>query len=259
MQSLLKENNEQNKILPMLPLPSLDHNNTKVLLGPQMPVSIPGRIPASGVSFSSDENIEMNQKWIKLEEVLVQEAYGNQPMVFKSMTTLFSNKNSGTVRPIAIMGEPIQILVNIENPLQIMLPLKNIYLLWQFTEKESNTTINNETFEDNNSYKYIRTHSVDFVNLDPDCKQELVLSVTPLAVGNLVIKGVCFTIINNSVQDASVGVTGKQEFNIRGPKLNTKDKDNTNTYGQDNRLDIIVAPSAPCLQVCAIFLQLSCY
>lgn len=46
-------------------------------------------------------------------------------------------------------------------------------------------------------------------------------------------------------------VLGKQKFEIRGPRLkNTKDGSGESQYGVDNRLNIVVVPPSPCLQVC---------
>lgn len=45
-------------------------------------------------------------------------------------------------------------------------------------------------------------------------------------------------------------VLGKQRFEIRGPRLkNAKDTSGESHYGIDNRLNIVVVPPSPCLQV----------
>lgn len=245
---------EDDLTLPVLSLFTLKGNETKVLLGPQLPLKIPGRISASGVTFSSDEDDETNGKWHKLEQILVQEAFGPfgpESMIFKPMISLFSNKNIGSTQPVAIMSEPIQILVTVHNTLQILLHLKDIYLLWEFTETGETKTFNNECIAERKLYNYIRTHKLDSITLAPNSEEKLVLAITPLAVGKISIKGICYTLIN--AQDTTMTVTGKQEFNIHGPKLAVKEKNSRETYNEDNRLNIIIVPSASCLQVSVWF------
>lgn len=243
-----------NRTLPILPIPVLNSDNTKVLLGPQPPVSTPGKIPASGVTFATDVTDHVYQKWNRLEEMIVQELSGSQPMIFKPMVTFFSSKNHCNSKPIAVMGEPVQVSLSLHNTLQIVLPLKDIFLLWKFTNKDGDEfSISNECVETSQTDKYIRTHNLDSVNLRPESVEQLVLSITPLAVGELVIEGICYTMMNAGVQDGN-GVTGKQKFNIRGSKLKVKEKMGQQTYGEDKRLQITVVPSAPCLQVMINFL-----
>lgn len=246
----MKSESEVDKTFPVLSLFTLKGNDTKVLLGPQPPLKIPGRISASGVTFTSDEDSEINGKWYKLEQILVQEAFGpfgQESMIFKPMILLFSNRNSGSTQPVAIMSEPIQVLVTVHNTLQIMLPLKDIYLLWEFRDIGETKAFNNEYLAEGELYNHVRTHKLDSITLAPNSEEKLVLSITPLAVGKISIKGICYTVIDT--QDTLVTVTGKQEFNIHGPKLAVREQNHSEIYSEDNRLNIIVVPSASCLQV----------
>lgn len=211
----------------VLPLPLLLSDSTKILVGPLSPLRTPGKVPAQGVVIEC-EDTEPN-KWAKLEEMVVTEAQGSLPMIFKPMITLFTKKNTVN-NPICIVGEPIQAAVFLQNPLEIPLVLKDIYLLWQYKDK-NNRFAANEIM--GNDIDHMKTNLVQSVTLCPTSTQEVILSITPLSVGEVVLKGICYHLCCAS---SDLTVKGKQVFAENDSKEN-------------KRLEITIVPTAPCLQV----------
>lgn len=178
------------------------------------------------------------------------------PPMFKPQVTFFTTKSMNTIsnsRPLAIIGEPIQISVCLDNTLHIALPLKDLYVLWRFnTEITSGNTIS-VTNEGLNSHQetdsFVKTHVLKQVVLPAANIHDIVLSVTPLAVGDLILEGICYT-LQNTIPENIVGqycVAGKQLLMVKGQRL--KDKDGQPQYAPDKKIEIQVTSSAPCLQV----------
>ncbi|XP_044765765.1 trafficking protein particle complex subunit 8 [Coccinella septempunctata] len=226
--------------LPLLPLPNFDITSSlKILLQPLSPLKTPGRIPAMGLSFEDVIVQGMEQKWIKLEEMLVQEAQGSLPLLFKPMITFFNNKKLLTNTPNAIVNEPIQLSVQIFNQLQMVLKLKDVYLLWTF--KTGDKEFSNENTSENNIEKYIKTHVTNSVILEISAKADVILMLTPLHVGDLTVTGISYTLSTGNGSSETIFVKGKQLINLKG-----KIGDGSIT---EKLLNIRVVPPAPCLQV----------
>lgn len=214
----------------VLPLPVLKNDSIKILVGPTPPLSTPGKIPATGVVLGKEELPTPPQRWNKLEEMLVQEAQGFLPVIFKPAITLYNTENIGTTGAIAVTNEPIQVSIKVCNTLQIVLNLKDIYLLWHFKPDAVK-----RTSEDT---KEVSSHIVRSLVLQPNSQQELVLTVTPLLIGKLTLKGLCY----NLLRDETISVKGKQLFDFKGTKIQDGKK-------EVNEISITVVPPAPCLQV----------
>lgn len=224
--------------LPLLPLPNFDISSSlKILLQPLSPLKTPGRVPAMGLSFEDVVDQGIEQKWIKLEEMLVQEAQGSLPLLFKPMITLFNNKKLLTNTPNAIINEPIQLHIQIFNQLQMVLNLKDVYLLWNFKTNEKE--FSNENSSENNIDKFIKTHVTSSVILEISAKADVILMLTPLHVGDLTVTGISYTLSTGN--NETISVKGKQLINLKG-------KINDGTI-KEQLLRIKVVPPAPCLQV----------
>lgn len=226
-----------------LPLPLLDAETTKVLVGPTLPLRTPGKVPAMGVTLLTEDDLATSQRWQKLEEMLVQEAQGSLPMIFKPLVTLFTQENSNS-NPTATLGEPIQILVQLRNPLQILLLLKDIYLLWQYTD-DNYKIVANEIIRTNPD-QYVKTHYIKSVVLQANSTQDVVLTLTPLAVGQIILNAICYSLVCSNNAEEQIEVKGKQIFKVNEQK---KENDKQQDSKPDKRLHINVVPSAACLQV----------
>lgn len=242
--------------LPELPIPIIKSDETKVLLGQQQPLRTPGRVPASSITFMSNFDDPLLTKWNKLEQLMYQQL-NNAPPIFKPQVTFFTTRamNSvGTVsRPLAIIGEPIQISVCLDNNLHIALPLKDLYLLWRFTGETASggqLTVTNEgvhTHVDTDAY--IKTHVLKQVCIPAFTSQDVIMCITPLAVGDLMLEGICYT-LQNTIPENAVGqyyVAGKQLLIVKGQRL--RDRDGQAQYAPSKKIEIQVTSSAPCLQV----------
>jgi len=250
-QLLFQENGTASKSLPILPLPLLDSDNIKVLYGP-LSKQIENNIPASHVTFNAEEINDA--KWSKMEELLVTEAQGSVPMIFKPTIALYSRTSNNTVKPNAILGELIRFSVELHNPLHVPLPLSDVTLLWLFTR--DNETVTNE-MKASGDLNPVDSDVIESILLQPMCKQNIVLSLIPRHIGELKILGISYK-LSNSVQtmndslvaNSSILVAGKRLFEITPPKLkNVKEKSGMNMYGKDYRLEINIIKKAPFMQV----------
>ena len=97
------------------------------------------------------------------------------------------------------------------------------------------------------------------------CCLQLQLQLTPLQTGELHITGLAYN-LGSSSQNASqpamnpatgkpsfvstICVRGKVPLEVQGPRLNTTKQEKAGkAYGPDRRLDLVVVPSMPRLQV----------
>lgn len=235
-----------NKEFESLHLPVLVNESVRVLVGPTPPLTTPGKIPATGITLSNQDNPTSLDKWNKLEEMLVQEVQGSLPLLFKPAVSLYTIDNIGLVSLTAITSEPIQVSIRLCNPLQIPLNLQNVYLLWDF---ETNNNFISNVNDDRDIGTCIKTHYLKSVVLQANCCQELTVIVTPLLVGKLTIKGICYNLVNPINHDENIiMVKGKQLFDMKQcKKLENKT--------EIKQLDITIVPPAPCLQVRFKFLR----
>lgn len=254
-QQLMAEKCNMLDNLTVLPLPVVDNDSIKVLLGSltSTPSSESALVYATGVKFEDDQFD--NRRWSKLEETLVTEAQGSLPMIFRPTLQLFSNETVNTSKPIGIVGEPIHVRIILTNPLHIPLPLLNVHLLWKF--KNGEREVNNESSR-STKHAEIETQCIDAVVVKPDSDEEVILSIIPNCVGELNITGVAYHLTNTAIQQlpeqttnnapSIITIPGKQVFSVRCPRAKiTKDKGSQDV--SDKRLEINIVTSAPCLQV----------
>lgn len=248
------------KGLPILPLPLLDSNSIKVLYGP-LGEQTKSNIPASHVTFGVEETDDA--KWSKMEELLITEAAQGSPlMIFKPTVALYSRTSNNTVRPNAVLGEPVHYSIELHNPLHVPLPLSDVTLLWSFVRGDNGDVITNEA-ETNDSP--VESDVVDTILLQPACRQNIALSLTPRREGELKVLGLSYK-LSNPVQatsdppiaNSAITIAGKRLLEITPAKLkNVKEKPGMNIYGKDYRLEINVIEKAPFMQVRAFSLSLS--
>ncbi|KAF7386777.1 hypothetical protein HZH66_011229 [Vespula vulgaris] len=251
---LLQEDATNDQELPVLPLPLIDSNNVKVLYG-HLCESTEDSISASHVSLD-DEDGQDDVRWSKMEEILITEAQGTQPMIFKPSIILYSSISNNTVKPNAVLNEPVHFSIELHNPLHISLPLSNVTLLWSFTSV--NNTITNETNSETLSEsELVDTQVINSIMLHPVCKQRIVLSLTPKQVGQVKVLGLKYNMSNPVhatldplVMNPTIFVAGKRLFEIKGPKLkNIKEKPGIQMYAVDYRLEMNVIKKAPYIQI----------
>ncbi|CAG9855344.1 unnamed protein product [Phyllotreta striolata] len=235
---LKSEGDSEQITSPVLPVPELEMNSIKLLLGPTRPLSTPGKIPALGINFGNAEDVQAEQKWIKLEEMLVHEAEGSPPLLFKPMTTLYTVNKLGKNKPVAIVNEPIQVSLKLINSLQTVLNLMNIHLLWTFSN--DNETVSNEITD---KIDYVKTYVTKSLLIEGNSNQEVILSLAPLQVGTITITGFCYTLTSSNGTTGASSIKGKQIIVV--PESTSKNNRSNTT----KPLEINVVPAAPCLQV----------
>nr|CAD7454701.1 unnamed protein product [Timema tahoe] len=256
---LITEDNSNSSTLPTLPLPLIDSNAISVLIGalsshPPTDQSS-SSVPATGVTFSDAQ--ADNTRWFKLEEQLIAEAQGTLPMIFKPTIQLFSKHTNNVIKPLAVINEPVNVCVQLQNPFHISISLRDVRLLWNFKHPDD-APISNET-RTNATDTLVTTQCLESVVLRPNCTEEVILCLTPHAVGGLNITGIAYSIANPIPPPPSDGsqapasgnllvVPGKQVFTIKS-LLVKQPKDKTPQDVLDRRLELNIVPHAPCLQV----------
>lgn len=249
---MFQEETKDSNVLPILPLPLISSNEIKVLFGP---LSKPDKntIPASHVSFDSQDAEDV--RWSKLEEVLITEASGSVPMIFKPTVALYSDKSNNSTKPNAVINEPVHFSVELHNPLHIPLPLSEVKLLWAFNkcaEKEIDDQ-DSDLKHINDETSPVESPSIEAIVLQPDCKQSIVLSITPKRIGQVQVLGLSYklsnpnqTVADQPVVNPSISIAGKRLFELKGPKLkNVKERPGAKMYGEDFRLEMNVVEGAP--------------
>ncbi|XP_021914689.1 trafficking protein particle complex subunit 8 isoform X2 [Zootermopsis nevadensis] len=258
-QQLNTEERSLGNALPVLPLPLVDGSAIQVLLGSLPPLPFQDGasnvIPATGITFSDVTMGETDIRWSKLEELLVAEAQGLLPMIFKPTVQLYSSTTNNTTRPTGIVGEPVTVCVMLQNPLHISLPLHDVHLLWRFKKSSEVTSqlIDNEMVPETADGPVLTQH-LESVVLKPDCIQEVILCVTPRSEGEMQILGIAYQMSNSAAQQCAepsnitqhtISVPGKQVFTLRKPIPKVRGSQDLH----DRRLEISVVKSAPLLQV----------
>ncbi|XP_077272464.1 trafficking protein particle complex subunit 8 homolog l(3)76BDm [Temnothorax americanus] len=253
---LFQENGTSCTGLPILPLPLVDTNNIKVLYGP-LGKQTESNIPASHVTFTEET---ADARWSKMEELLITEAQGFPPMIFKPTVALYSRTSTNAVKPNAVLDEPVHYSIDVHNPLHVPLPLSDVTLLWSFTCNNETITNERKTIDSSNP---VDSDVIDAILLQPACKRNIVLSLTPRRVGDVKILGISYklsnpvqTISDSPVANSTIIVAGKRLFEITPPKLKgIKEKPGVNVYGKDYRLEMTVIEKAAFMQI--LFTKLS--
>lgn len=236
----VKEKAQVNK-LPVLPLPLIVHDSTKVipcyrhnsLQGKQ-----PERTPVNSTfetkdnffnqkfsvndeltknsnwtsvgqtSFDDKFNHTLAQRWIKLQ----QEAYESINMTtfppsFRCQTPCLSSKTDNRARPLGVVKETVGVEVVLKNPLKIPLNLTNLLLLWEFTPEGQEDSVSNEfsPVED-----VVKTEIIKNFDIGGNETKAARLTVIPCQTGRLHITGIKYSL-------TSVAVNGPVEEKISVP------------------------------------------
>lgn len=249
--------------LPELPLPIVEANETKVLLGSRpQPSQATDKVPVSGVWFDYREC--NHPRWGQMEEALLTSANnGSLPPTFRPTLQVFTNKTVNKYNPVGYVGESIVIEVQLINPLKVVLNLTEVSLLWTFlpslpgTEKPQ--LITNEVLsnvKNTLANEIIYTQVLDSVCLQGNEKLPVQMMLVPHQTGELRIVGISFHLgtIQSDVPKSTIpntlSVRGKQKLEVQGPRLNnTKEEKANKMYGPDRRLDLVIQQEMPQLQV----------
>uniref|UniRef100_A0A4W6CYI7 Trafficking protein particle complex subunit 8 n=1 Tax=Lates calcarifer TaxID=8187 RepID=A0A4W6CYI7_LATCA len=259
--------------LPQLPLPCIHSSATRVYFGHERRLAEGEKQAATHVSLDQEYDQDLAAMWCHLEEQLVAAANrGIVPANFQPTQCCLNSQTDNLRHPLAVVEEPIIVEVTFRNPLKVSLALSNLSLLWKFTaddappskektaEKLAGEAITNEetlalgmTQKDD----IVTTETILDFHLGPEETKMARLRLLPHRTGQLNIVGVVYNLAEASSGEMTVDlmvVRGKQDLMIRGPRLNqTKEDKMLVRHGPDRRLDPIITPSMPLMEV--FFLQ----
>ncbi|XP_013175761.1 PREDICTED: trafficking protein particle complex subunit 8 [Papilio xuthus] len=241
-QQWIESSDEFGGKLPVVPVPLVVRGETRVSCAGPAPLAVAGRV-AAGAPPSAPHAARV---WHRLEEMLIQAAQGAPPMIFKPTVDLYTEDTDAN--PIVPQGEPIQVTITLTNPLKIPLLLKDLELLWQFIPNTENTNVPKDILDNEPFVASGRTLDSNVISrqkiqvslLEGECNKRLTFSLTPLQVGRLHIKGLAYKLTNTGEDgkenNNSIVIMGKLELSTAGNDA-------------DKRLQIMVIPQAPCLQM----------
>lgn len=156
----------------------------------------------------------------------------------------FTEFTDNTTNPLVTVNESFKIVVTFENILNIKIVLTNIELVWKI-DSEKNVTVQD----------IVKCEPINLKQFNPLSKEKIIFTVTPLQVASLSAVAVKYNVgsgeVNeNSATETFYSVQDRQEFQIRGPRLNSnKNEKYGQMYGVDNRLNIKVNSSLPRLNI----------
>ncbi|PIK47727.1 putative trafficking protein particle complex subunit 8 [Apostichopus japonicus] len=257
----------------------------RVLLTKQNRPQFSEKTAATSVTFDCILNRTEMKEWQRLEEIalLYKNFHKKIPAGFKPFVHLFHSETDNSVQPLAVMTEPITVEILMENPLKIPLVLSQIHLLWRFIPVDFEVTnrenpeqkpvaITNEMSEERDSdlNAIIETEYLEEVSLLGKEDKIIYLKLIPMQTGELHITGLGYglssqpnlnsgTNLDSGINDGKrpptfsssvVTIPGMQELDIQGPRLNSTTIERCSVmYGPDRRLDPIIVPHMPNLEV----------
>uniref|UniRef100_A0A8C4NUR0 Trafficking protein particle complex 8 n=1 Tax=Dicentrarchus labrax TaxID=13489 RepID=A0A8C4NUR0_DICLA len=264
-------------LLPQLPLPYIHSSATRVYFGHERRLAQGEKQAATHVSLDQEYDQDLAAMWCHLEEQLVAAANrGIVPVNFQTTQCCLNSQTDNLRHPLAVVEEPIIVEVTFRNPLKVSLSLSNLSLVWRFTadcaspSKEKTTEELSITNEENLALGVGNLGKFPFKNCD--CFLICCIDAIKNKTKNFMIRSISFyscrlhrkmTLSQQSVdfflstdQQTSdlMVVRGRQELKIRGPRLNqTKEDKMSVRHGPDLRLDPIITPPMPLMEV--FFLQ----
>ncbi|KAM9796057.1 trafficking protein particle complex subunit 8-like isoform 7-T11 [Syngnathus typhle] len=180
--------------------------------------------------------------------------------------------------PAWCFAEPVVVVeVVFRNPLKVPLALSRLSLVWRFTrdthaaaateDAGEELVSNQDTLEQESRQTddVLTTETILDFHLAPEETKMARLRLLPHRTGCLSITGVVYDLAAASPAETpddddgllkaeTIIVSGKQDLKIRGPRLNhTKEDKMFVRYGPDRRLEPIVTPPMPLMEV--FFLQ----
>ncbi|XP_051501552.1 trafficking protein particle complex subunit 8-like isoform X2 [Myxocyprinus asiaticus] len=257
--------------LPQLPLPCLHSSQTRVFFGHERRLAEGEKQAATHVSLEQEFDRDLSHLWRELEERLVALANrGVVPITFQPSQCCLNSQTDNLRNPLAVMEEPIIVEVVFRNPLKVPLALSALSLLWKFTLKDFSgphggtilETISNEkeaaSSKENTALNdIIDTQVIPEFTMSPEETKVARLKLLPHKTGELHVLGVVYNLGTGDVGNSEgslasdlMCVHGQQNLEIQGPRLNmTKEEKTSIRYGPDRRLDPIVTPPMPLLEV----------
>uniref|UniRef100_A0A8C3AI90 Trafficking protein particle complex subunit 8 n=1 Tax=Cyclopterus lumpus TaxID=8103 RepID=A0A8C3AI90_CYCLU len=277
--------------LPQLPLPCIHSSATRVYFGHERRLAEGEKQAATHVSLDQEYDQDLAAMWCHLEEQLVAAANrGIVPATFQPTQCCLNSQTDNLRFPLAVAEEPIIVEVTFRNPLKVPLALSNLSLLWRFTaegatpseEKTTEESAGEAVTNEEALTEGVSSPATARLRLLPHSTGQLnIVGVvynlaaassgepTPSSEGTDSSAGICLKTIDcisiTSVSGAlllSTGqqalevmvVRGRQDLKIQGPRLNqTKEDKMLVRHGQDRRLDPIITPPMPLMEV--FFLQ----
>ncbi|KAK3085582.1 hypothetical protein FSP39_005648 [Pinctada imbricata] len=250
--------------LPELPIPVIDSNSTKVILGNRSQHSPDQKALGSGAWFDHGES--NHPRWSQLEEALVMSANdGSLPINHRPTLQCHTSKTDNRHSPIGYVGEPVTIEIHLVNPLKVMLILTEVTILWRFlptihSQDKAQPISNEAALSAKNSLadEIIHTQVIEEIILQGNDRSPVQISLVPQQTGELRVVGICYNLGSvltegNGLKPTpsnTVFVRGKQKLEVQGPRLNsTKEEKSSKMYGPDRRLDLVIKPEMPQLQV----------
>lgn len=258
--------------LPCLPVPLIDSQSTKVLLGEDN-VTNEGCLCVKGRGFErADIN---NNVWAKLEEIVIIGAQKSLPPFHSPQLQCLTKNTDNSTQPVAVVKEVISVEIVVKNPLSLALTIDNVFLLWTFTSVPENEGTSDPVVVTNEMEfsmatslsSVVETQVIPHIILDPLQEQKLHLTLKPQKTGELVIQGLAYSLLTqmsypqvsdaNDIADNSMhnsystlSLQGKQTIELKGPRMNRTTAERTSrVYATDHRLNIKVVSPMPKLQV----------
>uniref|UniRef100_A0A672KWN7 Trafficking protein particle complex subunit 8 n=1 Tax=Sinocyclocheilus grahami TaxID=75366 RepID=A0A672KWN7_SINGR len=243
--------------LPQLPLPCLHSSQTRVFFGHERRLAEGEKQAATHVSLEQEFDRDLSQLWRELEERVVSVANrGTVPITFQPSQCCLNSQTDNLRYPLAVVEEPIIVEVVFRNPLKVPLALSALSLLWKFTLKGFSDPQGGATGETVSNEKEVRLLIVSRLFVPEETKVAR-LKLLPHKTGELHVLGVVYNLGTGEVGNSEgslaedlVCVRGQQNLEIQGPRLNmTKEEKTSVGYGPDRRLDPIITPPMPLLEV----------
>ncbi|TSK58116.1 Trafficking protein particle complex subunit 8 [Bagarius yarrelli] len=256
--------------LPQLPLPCLLCPQTRVFFGHERRLAEGEKQAATHVWLDQEYDREQSQLWAELEEQVVAVVNrGSVPISFQPTQYCLSSHTDNLRYPLAVVEEPIVVEVVFRNPLKVPLVLSELSLLWKFTPKDFSGSQAGTAGEVLSNEKWAATSNVtalgDIIStevipefpMSPEETKVACVKLLPHKTGELHVLGVVYN-LSTGEEDSSAGdaasplmcVRGRQDLEIKGPRLNmTKEEKTSVRHGSDRRLEPIITPPMPLLEV----------
>ncbi|KAK1172840.1 trafficking protein particle complex subunit 8-like isoform X1 [Acipenser oxyrinchus oxyrinchus] len=265
--------------LPHLPLPCIQSSATRVFFGHDRRLAEGEKQAATHVSLDQEFDSELSQQWKELEEQVVAVVNrGAIPVNFQPTQYCLNSQTDNFRFPLAVVEEPIIVEVVFRNPLKVPLLLTDLSLLGKFQSKDFGQLQNREEPKSNEkdahgkatfNNEFISTDVILEFSMGSEETKVARLKLLPHQTGELHILGVVYnlgTVPYVNVVDGTdpssglqgdgnlvsngMSVRGRQDLEIQGPRLNnTKEEKTSVKHGPDRRLDPIITPPMPLLEV----------
>nr|XP_014348794.1 PREDICTED: trafficking protein particle complex subunit 8 [Latimeria chalumnae] len=242
--------------LPQLPLPYIKTSATRVFFGHDRRPAEGEKQAATHVSLDQEYDRESSQQWKDLEEQVVAVVNkGTLPANFQPTQYCLNSQTDNSRFPLSVVQEPITVEVTFKNPLKVPLLLTDLSLLWKFHPKDFTAGKNGAAKEPISNEKDAHLKAMFGTEvIGTEVMPEFIMTNEETKVGptGYIWPMVCYLyyLKTGKVLSNGMSVRGRQDLEIQGPRLNnTKEEKTSVQYGADHRLDPIITPSMPLLEV----------